>query len=276
MATARERLSLIQRGLKAPKNKKNDFGGYMYRNAAGILEAVKELLEDGETITVNDELVLIGDRYYNKATAAFTSGDEVITATAYAREPETKKGMDESQITGAAGTYSKKYALGNLLALDDSKDDPDATNDHGKGSKSSHEGTDSGSNGRSYPERAPSLPKEDRVPAELVDFLSPLLSVSDPALVDQAIDVLYRDHSRKAWGKGQEMPKVRAWLVARKAVILADDEAEVRAAYKQMLETMGYDAKANTADMPATHGQLVQWMVTVCSDRLMEIKRAAE
>jgi hypothetical protein len=275
MATARERLSLIQRGLKAPKNKKNDFGGYMYRNASGILEAVKDLLEDGETITVDDELVLIGERYYNKATASFTSGDEVISASGYAREPETKKGMDESQITGAAGTYSKKYALGNLLALDDSKDDPDATNDHGKGSKSSQGSTSGGSNERSYPERAPVLPKEDRVPAELVDFLSPLMSVSDPALVDQAVDSLYRDHNRKAWGKGQEVAKVNAWLACRKAVINAEDEAEVRGAYKQMLEAMGYDAKANTADMPATHGQLVQWMVTVCSDRLMELKQAA-
>lgn len=127
-------LARIQHKLIATKNKRNDFGGYQYRNKEGILEAVKPLLyEENATITIVDTLKLIGERYYIHATAIFSiDGHNTIEAHGYAREAPSKKGMDEAQITGATSSYAGKYALCNLLAIDDSADDPDATNDHEK------------------------------------------------------------------------------------------------------------------------------------------------
>ena len=119
-----EKLSMIQQTLKAPKNLYNQFGKYNYRNAEGILEAVKPHL-DGLALVINDEPVLIGDRFYIKATVTLTDGDESISATAYAREDDTKKGMDGCQITGACSSYARKYALNALLMIDDSKDSDD-------------------------------------------------------------------------------------------------------------------------------------------------------
>jgi hypothetical protein len=116
-----ELLNKIQKELKAPKNLRNTFGNYNYRSAESILDAVKPLLESG-TITCSDELVMIGTRFYVKATATLSDGKESISTTAFAREAETKKGMDESQITGATSSYARKYALNGLFAIDDIKD----------------------------------------------------------------------------------------------------------------------------------------------------------
>ena len=117
-------LARIQQELKAPKNLFNKFGQYYYRNAEGILEAVKPLL-GGLALVINDEPVLIGERFYVKATVTLTNGDESVSAVAYAREDETKKGMDGCQITGACSSYARKYALNALLMIDDSKDSDD-------------------------------------------------------------------------------------------------------------------------------------------------------
>ena len=117
-------LSRIQRELKAPKNLYNKFGNYHYRNAEGILEAVKPLL-CGMALIINDEPVMIGERYYIRATATLTNGDESVSAVAYAREDEQKKGMDGCQLTGACSSYARKYALNALLMIDDSKDSDD-------------------------------------------------------------------------------------------------------------------------------------------------------
>lgn len=117
-------LSRIQRELKAPKNLYNKFGNYYYRNAEGILEAVKPML-NGLAIIINDEPVLIGDRFYIKATVTITDGDDSVSAVAYAREDEQKKGMDGCQLTGACSSYARKYALNALLMIDDSKDSDD-------------------------------------------------------------------------------------------------------------------------------------------------------
>lgn len=122
--------SRIQQELKAPKGQVNKFGGYKYRSCEDILEAVKPLLGDNVLI-INDEIVQIGDRYYVKATARFIGGSSCIEASAFAREPLNKKGSDESQITGAASSYARKYALNGLFCIDDTKD-ADAINDHGK------------------------------------------------------------------------------------------------------------------------------------------------
>lgn len=117
-----ELLSKIQKELRAPKNQRNNFGNYNYRSCEDIVEAVKPFLTEGATLVLNDEIVLIGTRYYVKATATLTSGTESVSTTAYAREEETKKGMDGAQITGAASSYARKYSLNALLLIDDQKD----------------------------------------------------------------------------------------------------------------------------------------------------------
>ena len=116
-----EKLAKIQKELKAPKDLRNNFGGYNYRSAESILEAVKPLL-DGAILTLEDDILLVGNRFYIKATATFQDGDYVKTTTAFAREPESKKGMDDSQITGTASSYARKYALNGLFCIDDNKD----------------------------------------------------------------------------------------------------------------------------------------------------------
>lgn len=113
----------IQAELKAPKSQRNTFGKYNYRSAEDILEAVKPLLKEHDAkIILSDKPVLVGDWHYIEATAKFVCGDEVEVVTAYAREPLNKKGMDESQITGTASSYARKYALNGLLLIDDTKD----------------------------------------------------------------------------------------------------------------------------------------------------------
>lgn len=113
----------IQKELKAPKGQYNSFGKYKYRSAEDILEAVKPLLHKyGCQLTLSDEIVLIGDRYYIKATATITNGEEEVTTSAYAREDLDKKGMDQAQVTGSVSSYARKYCLNGLLLIDDSKD----------------------------------------------------------------------------------------------------------------------------------------------------------
>ena len=120
-----EKLAKIQQDLKAPKNLFNKFGNYKYRNAEGILEAVKPILPPGCALILNDEPVLIGERYYIKATATLTDGEESVSVNAYAREDSEKKGMDGCQLTGSCSSYARKYALNGLLMIDDSKDSDD-------------------------------------------------------------------------------------------------------------------------------------------------------
>ena len=130
-----EKLSKIQSELKAPKNQYNKFGNYSYRSCEDLFNAVKEHLKEHKLVlTVNDELVLIGDRYYIKATATISDGENTISNNAYAREEESKKGMDCSQITGSTSSYARKYALNGLFLIDDVKD-ADSTNQHEKGEK---------------------------------------------------------------------------------------------------------------------------------------------
>lgn len=131
-----EKLQQVQSELKAPKNQFNKFGGYNYRNCEDIQEAVKPLLKEvGAALVVGDELVLIGDRYYIKATAKFfdCESDETIQNTAYAREEQEKKGMDVSQVTGSASSYARKYALNGLFCIDDVKDPDNQDNTANKG-----------------------------------------------------------------------------------------------------------------------------------------------
>jgi ATP:corrinoid adenosyltransferase len=121
-------LNIIQTKLVAPKGQFNAFGKYKYRSCEDILESLKPLLKETEaTLTITDEIVMIGERYYVKATAKLRKGDREASVVAYAREEEEKKGMDKSQITGAASSYARKYALNGLFCIDDNKD-ADTTN----------------------------------------------------------------------------------------------------------------------------------------------------
>jgi hypothetical protein len=131
-----EKLHKIQQALKVPKDAVNKFGNYNYRTAESILRAFKDKNEElnlGLNLILSDEIIFIEGRFYVKATAILSDGGvwatdnkiETITASAYAREAESKKGMDEAQVTGAASSYARKYALNGLLAIDDGKD-PDS------------------------------------------------------------------------------------------------------------------------------------------------------
>lgn len=132
--TIKEKLQVIQTELKAPKNQYNKFGDYNYRSCEDILEGIKPLLEKTKTaLTISDEIMAIGSRYYIKATATLhdLESDGVFENTAYAREPDSRPKMDEAQVTGSSSSYARKYALNGLFCIDDTKD-PDATNKHGK------------------------------------------------------------------------------------------------------------------------------------------------
>lgn len=156
------KLMQIQQTLRAPKGQRNTFGNYNYRSCEDILEAVKPILRDTETVlTISDDLTEIGGRVYVKATATLwdTGTGASIQNIAFAREPEDKKGQDASQITGAASSYARKYALNGLFCIDDVKD-ADATNKHGKD--------------------APSPKEEAAIRAEIMRITS-----SFPGLVDQ-------------------------------------------------------------------------------------------
>lgn len=119
-----ERLQRVQTRLRAPKGKKNDYGKYMYRSCEDILEAVKPLLSEYKlALVINDDIELIGDRFYIKAVARLVTPDGThVENSAYAREAVARKGMDDSQVTGSASSYARKYALSGLLAIDDTRD----------------------------------------------------------------------------------------------------------------------------------------------------------
>ena len=134
------KLCKVQRDLKCPKDQFNAFAKYNYRNAEGILEAVKPLLaQNNLALTISDDIQMVGDRIYVQSIARLISVEtgEWLEVSAFAREADEKKGQDSAQITGACSSYSRKYALNGLFCIDDTKD-ADATNDHGKGDSASH------------------------------------------------------------------------------------------------------------------------------------------
>lgn len=124
-------LIAVQAELRANKDQFNQFGGYKYRSAESILAAVKPLLAKHHlVINLTDNLLLIGDRYYIKACATLEGEGGRMSSDAFAREPNMKKGMDESQVTGSASSYARKYALCGLLGIDDASNDPDNPSNH--------------------------------------------------------------------------------------------------------------------------------------------------
>lgn len=132
--TVQDVLHYIQKNLVAPKGRLNKFGGYNFRNCEDIVEAVKSILPEGATLKLSDDIFTAGNRFYVKATASLCFAAQCESVTAYARECETRKGFGEDQITGAASSYARKYALNGLFMIDDSRD-ADETNEHGKEEK---------------------------------------------------------------------------------------------------------------------------------------------
>jgi hypothetical protein len=143
-------LHRIQSSLKAPKQANKNVS-YKSRSAEQILDAVKDFLEDGEVIIINDDIVHIGDRFYVKAVASLCLGSECVSSTAFAREQDESKMMQPPQITGASSSYARKYSLQGLLAIDDSKDDPD---------QNAHPVDDAKKKPEQKPEKPPLSPEE--------------------------------------------------------------------------------------------------------------------
>lgn len=126
----------VQMALNVPKSKYNEFGNFNFRSAEDILEEVKPLLAGlGLVLTINDEMVVIGDRYYIKATATITDGEDSVSVSAYAREDESRPGMSESQCTGCSSSYARKYVLNGLFCIDDGTDSDSFNNKKTKAHK---------------------------------------------------------------------------------------------------------------------------------------------
>lgn len=156
------KLAAIQTALKAPKGQENKFGGYRYRSCEDILEAVKPLLAaQGAVVQLSDTLELVGQRYYIKATASLIDTDtgEAASVTAWAREAESRKGMDDSQVTGSASSYARKYALNGLLAIDDTRD-ADTMDNRDMGTRSQAQSRPTNGRGRAQVENNQSQTKE--------------------------------------------------------------------------------------------------------------------
>lgn len=194
--TIQEKLASVQAQLKAPKSQYNDFGNFNYRSCEDILEALKPILRDAKAIlTISDELVNIGSRYYIKATAAFqdTESDGKISTCGYAREAESRSKMDDAQLTGSASSYARKYALNGLFCIDDSKvgatPDPDALNNQRKSNATSQResGRDTGSS------VAPVQKQERRIGREEVEKLRAL--ADQKGVPDSAICQRYGKNS---------------------------------------------------------------------------------
>lgn len=170
--TLKEKLMNIQAELKAPKNLRNNFGGYNYRNAESILEALKPLLVKYKaTVTITDTIEVIGDRIYVKATATIydvenkNNDADIIIATAYAREADSKKGMDDAQVTGATSSYARKYALNGLFLLDDTQDvDTEAYQKAEKSAQSAQKAK----NNKTTPKQASKPTEAKQEPAEVI------------------------------------------------------------------------------------------------------------
>lgn len=186
----REVLHDIQAALKVPKDQWNDFGKYPYRNAESILQAVKPLLPDGYTVVVDVSPELLGERIVCRAVASLICPTGCADACAYAVEPESKKGMDSAQVSGATISYAKKYALGNLFAIDGNKDSDSETPSNGSNQKAAPKS-------RKKPQKAAD---GDTAPVEVIDV--------DKAQLDEAKRVLFRAMQGYAERHGRNVAEI--------------------------------------------------------------------
>ena len=194
-----ETLSNIQAKLKAPKNQFNAFGKYKYRSLEDILEGLKPLLvEHKSSVTIADEIIEVGSRIYVKATVTLHQGKENISVTAYAREAESRKGMDDSQVTGSASSYARKYACNGLFAIDDTKD-ADATNQHDKATP------------------APKKSSQAKLAAPVVDPVAIFNIIQDIKSLDELAD--HYEKRREAIANAANKAEINALYAERKAQI---------------------------------------------------------
>lgn len=193
-----ELLNHIQTHLKAPKNRHNHFGGFNYRNAEDILEAVKTHLH-GATLILQDEVLRFEDRFYVRTTVTLSYKKNQLVTCAFSREPTVRKGMDESQITGASATYAAKRALGNLFLLDDTRD---ADSDDNRGESANHA---EGGPGNAFPVVAPTQSQQKKVWSQ------------QKAMVNEINECVTREALVSWWGVNEidinEMPLDEAQIV---------------------------------------------------------------
>lgn len=230
--TIHEKLAAIQNELKAPKNQYNDYGKFSYRNCEDILEAVKPLCEKNKVVLfLNDEVLFIQTRFYIKATATLMDleGAGVIDVSAYAREEESKKGMDGSQVTGAASSYARKYALNGMFCIDDAKDS-DYTNQQPKGNSNQQRG---GQRGATPPQQAqqPAAPKCENCKKDILPIRR---SNGTIISVDEIID-----GSRRSYNKTLCYACMKAEKKAREA---AQQQKAEEAAAQYQQDAMNMDS----------------------------------
>lgn len=228
------KLAMIQTGLVAPKGRNNKFGGYNYRSCSDILEAVKPLLaEQGCAIVITDSVEAIGERYYIRATAKIIDAEtgEAVESSALAREPEQNNAkMDASQVTGAASSYARKYALCGLLAIDDSED-ADSYNDHGKLQQTA--------------KRSPNADFADSLPRTNPNFEKGFASFKDALDGGKRMQVITKDEQ-------QELFKVA-------------DTPELQQFLAKMLQQRGIKA---SADIPASEYATIRLMLAKEKEQL--------
>ena len=180
----------IQVALKVPKDQWNDFGKYPYRNAESILQAVKPLLPSGYTVVCDASLTVVGTEMVCQVVASLVGAEGHVSATGYAREPEAKKGMDASQVSGSSTSYAKKYALGNLFAIDGNKDSDAETPSNGGNSKPAPKSR----------KKAQKPAEGDTAPVEVIDV--------DKAQLDEAKRVLFRAMQGYAERHGRNVAEI--------------------------------------------------------------------
>lgn len=201
----------IQVALKVPKDQWNDFGKYPYRNAESILQAVKPLLPSGYTVLCDASLVMVGDALVCQVVATLACPEGSVSALGYAREPEAKKGMDSSQVSGSSTSYAKKYALGNLFAIDGNKD-------------SDAEAPSNGSNQKAAPK---SRSKKAQKPAE--GDTQPVVIDVDEAKLAEAKRNLFRSMQAFAERHGRDVNDiVKATFAEKPAEEWTLDEFEAK------------------------------------------------
>lgn len=234
-----EKLGAVQAALKAPKNQFNKFGGYKYRNCEDILEAVKPLCAANKCmIYLSDEICQTADRLYVKATAHFcdTETEKELVATAFAREEESKKGMDGSQVTGASSSYARKYALNGLLCIDDTKDN-DTTN---VGNGTEKQAVGAVSKAVTAKRQAAKQPEEQAAPELTAMSADPSDAPFDPAEMQpqmatkeqcEYITKLYGDRLSDflKWARVDTMDKLSYSVAARAVDMLAKRAANASA-----------------------------------------------
>lgn len=208
-----QKIARVQSELNAPKDKKNSFGGYNYRNVESIYEAVKPLLlKEGLVLSITDEVVEISDRIYIKATATVTDGFGTISATGYAREESVKKGMDVAQVTGSCSSYARKYALGGLFLIDDNKDIDSIEPEKEKSTstdKKSEKGVEKKSSEAEKPKKSDDeLANKATVDKMIAEFAK--IGIEEP-------DVLGYFGLTRTTVKNSDISKLRAYFLEQKA-----------------------------------------------------------